>query len=203
MESTHTFEELLDWCRRLQPDLPQIKLNITNVRLKTDERDEVALLWVPKDCPIRNPYPIHTIGDGSCFINAAVRQIFGVPCGRQGNGRLLNFHLAAELKVRLVIEGVINKKRYLDYNYLALGMREESIPTSVTTMYVLMSGVYDDENTLTDFPSLYNRMMFNYSRRNQVSSETNAYRAPLLTQLSTNMFFRRRPGSGCSTCWRV
>ena len=51
-------------------------------------------------------FPVRTRGDGNCFFNACSRLKFG------------DQRFSTELRVRCIVEGVLNNSRYLDPNYL-------------------------------------------------------------------------------------
>lgn len=79
IENFTLVEQLIVWVEEVGPTLPPIQLNITNVRLDTDRPDAHMLRQVPADCPVRNPIPLYTTGDGACFARSMVRLLWGVP----------------------------------------------------------------------------------------------------------------------------
>lgn len=190
--STNSFEELLQCVHSCAATLPRIDLNITNVRLTTDYRDPQSMNIIPWDILVRNPFPIDTFGDGRCFLFAAARLLWGYADQMR----------VEELRVRLVIEGVLNREWYLKHENLAIGLRKEDpLSMSVPDTYALMSGAYDDNNQLDDVPVIYNNMVFKYREKFEVRIVPDE-RVTLLC-CWTNFyygFFCRKRDSGSSTC---
>lgn len=93
------------------PPLP--KEPVGNVCLKNYTKDIFAYNSIPDNCviPKRLAYPVHTTGDGSCFLNALSRIWYG------------NEYHATEMRLRLVHEGVKNMDLYLDRSYLSRGFQ--------------------------------------------------------------------------------
>ena len=79
-----------------------------NARLDIDLKDDYAMFWLPI-MRLEDSFPVRTTGDGSCFFNAAARQVYG------------DERLAPELRIRVLSEGIINMDRHLDHNYLVNG----------------------------------------------------------------------------------
>ena len=150
MSRVKSMEELIRWANEVH--LPPLKPNITNVRLKTDRKDHSAAQWIPSDCPVRNPFPIDSPGDGSCFLHSLSRVAFGYTSPAR----------VAELRIRIVVEAIINRDWYLKHENIALGMAVEEVKSPVTELYADLSGAYNEQNTLEDMALIYNNIVFNY-----------------------------------------
>jgi len=81
----------------------------SNKVLSSDRMDSVAQTLIPKDCVWNDSIAVHATPDGSCFFNSLSRVCFG------------NEEHANELRARIVIEAVKNKRLYLDHSYLCRG----------------------------------------------------------------------------------
>ena len=158
MGSLTTPEELISWVYSRAPKLPRIEGNLTNVRLDTDVRDGRAMRIVPKDVLVRNPFPIVTHGDGRCFLFSASRLAFGYA----DNIRV------AELRIRIIIDGFINKHEYISHSFLARGMSGPDLMSSLPETLAELSGYYDEQNTMKDVALIYNNMLWNYRRPYEV-----------------------------------
>ena len=103
-----TYEEL-----EKEVDECQVKGHVKvafNRILATDKIDRLAQSLVPADCPGgADVWPVAATGNGSCFFNTLSRLCFG------------NEKHAIEMRVRIIIEAVRNKQRYLDNKYLSRG----------------------------------------------------------------------------------
>ena len=151
-------ESLIAWAYAAAITLPALKSNLCNVRLQSDVVDKRARLIIPQDCAVRNPFPIDTPGDGRCFLFAAARLIFGYADEMR----------VAELRVRIVIEGIKNKHEYLDHDFLARGMMGPDLMTPIPETYAALSGYYDEANNMGDLSLIYNNMLWNYRRPHEV-----------------------------------
>ena len=158
-EAATSMEALIQHINKIKDTLPLLKLNITNVLLSTDDEDYAARPWIPRDCPVRNGVPLETQGDGNCLLHAFSRQLF----------EYTSVERVAELRVRLVIEGVTNRDWYLSHKKLTLGMTVAEMQSPAQTTYALMSGAYDYQNSAEDVGLIYNRMMVNYTQAGIVS----------------------------------
>ena len=88
--------------------LCHIKTSIHKYNRKCYTVDDVAVMSLPCDCPC-NCVPIWTVGDGDCLTHT-----LSMACFRDDKRNV-------ELRARIVVEGVYNKPRYLDNDYLSLG----------------------------------------------------------------------------------
>lgn len=100
---------------------------------------------------------LETKGDGRCFLFAAARCLFG-PHQAESEMRV------AELRVRLVVEGLVNKDFYLDHYSLGIGLKEYSSSSTVPEMYATFSGVEEGLDT-SDVALVYYNTMFKYRRK--------------------------------------
>jgi hypothetical protein len=160
LRSTTSFGHLEVVCKDIEPTLPPLYMdNFSNVRFDRDAPDTLAKILTPSDCGIKEPYCVRTSPDGSCFLHAASRMIFG------------HERRDTELRVRLVVEGVCNKERYLDETFLRIGAEDidiSSIAQDVVSVYALLCGQYDA--VLTSNEEVYKSEMFHYRLSTTYSS---------------------------------
>ena len=91
--------------------------------------DTVALTCMPEDF-CGTCLPICTTGDGNCLPRAISWSLFGHE----------NCHL--EVRLRILIEGVLNKDKYLDNNFLINGASRVHRRGTFPQQYTLFSGQY-------------------------------------------------------------
>jgi hypothetical protein len=119
-----------------------------NVRLGIDKLDRNALgQWPGGDGLVEYPFPIATKGDGNCLPRAMSRCLFGTE------------ERYTEVRVRLTVEGVINRQHYSDNFYLRNGLSRDSY-YDIFSLYVQMGGAYNEENRHQDTTLIYNNDVF-------------------------------------------
>ena len=126
--------------------LCNIKTSIHKYNSKCHTVDDVAVMSLPCDCP-RNCVPIWTVGDGDCLTRALSVACFG------------DDKRNVELRVRIVVEGVYNKPRYLDNDYLSLGSNFLRQQGTFTEQYTLFSGQYAHGDLQDVIESVYDNEM--------------------------------------------
>ena len=126
--------------------LRHIKTSIHKYNRKCHTVDDVAVMSLPCDSPC-NCVPIWTVGDGVCLTHAFSMACFG------------DDKRNVELRARIVIEGVYNKRRYLDNDYLALGSNSVRQKGTFTQQYALFSGQYAHGELLDVIESVYDNEM--------------------------------------------
>lgn len=117
MAETETFAELQDFCREITDDVACYSIAkdphfITSMQEVAVDAQAFALL--PADSPV-NYMPMVTVGDGNCFPRSLSMLCFGTQ----------EFH--PEMRVRLVVEMVVNSQRYLCPEYLAQGTADDGV----------------------------------------------------------------------------
>ena len=110
LESCETNVQLFSLCSEMQPKLPRMKKRSENVPfdIQTEYIDASAVATLPPDAP-KNVHPIWTLGDGNCLCRSLSRAFYGTDA----------HHL--EIRVRIIVEGVLNKSSYLDHELLRRG----------------------------------------------------------------------------------
>ena len=126
--------------------LHHIKTSIHKYNRKCHTVDDVAVMSLPCDCP-HNCVPIWTVGDGDCLT-----RVLSVACFGDDKRNV-------ELRVRIVVEGVYNKPRYLDNNYLSLGSNSLRQQGTFTEQYTLFSGQYAHGDLQDVIESVYDNEM--------------------------------------------
>ena len=89
-----------------------------------------------------------TVGDGNCLPRSLSRLMFGVE------------HRHAEVRVRLTVEGALNRNRYLNNYYLRSGLGRDTQYT-LCELYTSLCGAYDHQNTPDDLTRIYNGDVYN------------------------------------------
>ena len=117
-------------------------------RKMDDIKDPLAYKFLPEDCAVQRPFPLKTRTDGNCFAHAASRQIFGAD----------NHDL--EIRVRIVVEGVVHKAKYLNQDYLQRGLSNFHMPGGPIATLTMLSGAYNQYNNLDDTELIYNADIF-------------------------------------------
>lgn len=155
MQDCKEFSELYKLCMTAAPNLPKLySCNLANVHLVSDKSPKSLLNWLPPDCPIYNPLPLQSRGDGNCLLNAVSRLVFG------------DDSHAIELRCRVVVELCLNSQRYWDNNYL----RDGSIlpdGVDVAKIYASTSGAMMPEDSNED---VFQKEVFMYRQEGQDSS---------------------------------
>ena len=62
------------------------------------------------------------------------------------------------LQVRILVEAFTNKKRYMSHTDMAAGVNVSSMTQTVPSMYIELSGEYDENNTWEDRDLIYNKV---------------------------------------------
>lgn len=200
MQSASSFEMLVGVASSVHASMPDIQLNITNVRLDTDPLDHKALHIVPWDVLVRNPFPVDTKGDGRCFLFAAARLLFGYA----------DENRVVELRCRLIIEGIMNRDYYLDHGSMGRGLKGGPLQDDVTASYAAQCGATGDWVDLRDIGTIFNNLLFNYVKPYEVTSWVTLLRCRNISEAAhvglhcPNLYlFFRKLASGCSTCWQM
>jgi hypothetical protein len=66
----------------------------------------------------------------------------------------------AEVRVRLTVEGALNRNRYLNNYYLRSGLGRDTQYT-ICELYTSLCGAYDYQNTPDDLTRIYNGDVYN------------------------------------------
>ena len=106
--------------------LPNLNCEVASM-CRHHRLDEIALEYVPSDAP-EGFLPVATFGDGNCFPRALATSI-----GLNQN----EYH--KEMRIRICREGVMNKHRYLDSSYMAIGCANTYTRTTFPIVYADMS----------------------------------------------------------------
>ena len=126
--------------------LQHLKTSVHKHNRKCHTVDDIALLSLPLDSP-HNFVPIWTVGDGDCLICTLSIASFGDDSRN------------VELRARIVVEGVSNRHRYLDDNYLTLGSKCLRQQGTFTEQYALFSGQYAHGDLQDVIESVYDNEM--------------------------------------------
>lgn len=117
-------------------DMEEYILTVESSHLLHSEIQKVKKSWVtdgvalgakPRGCSA-NLIPITTTGDGNCLPRSISTAVYG------------NQSRHLEIRIRLLIELVKNKRYYLDENYLGLGTRFRNQGCTFASMYAEWSG---------------------------------------------------------------
>ena len=134
--------------------------------------DHIALLSLPFDSPC-NSVPIWTVGDGNCLTRRLSIACFGDDSRN------------VELRARIVVEGVFNRHRYLDNDYLTLGSKCLRQQGTFTEQYALFSGQYAHGDLQDVIESVYDNEMLamckprEYMGMWQIWAATNVFSRPV------------------------
>ena len=151
MKTLNSFEALIQHITDLEKRLPALDLtNFTNVRIQHDAEDLVAAAYMPEDCRVKYPFPIKAMGDGNCFCRAASRLMFGEESRH------------AEVRVRIIIEGIKNYLTYTSPKWLEEGISNYKFKTNVPTYIASLGGHYDVHSTHQDTNLIYNNELFRF-----------------------------------------
>ena len=128
LDKFNTYSELENYVESLPKKLLKpLKCAVSKFQPLKHSIDNVAELSIPKDCT-HNLIPVFTIGDGNCYPRS-------FSCAAFGND---SQHVL--LRAKIVVEGVYNKQRYLDNNYLSKGSNALQTEGSYSEQYALFSG---------------------------------------------------------------
>ena len=109
LESCSSFTSLESMAVGISTRLPSLlPRKSVPFKVETELIDARATASIPSDAP-KNVDAIKTTPDGNCFCRAVSRAMWG------DEGR----HL--EVRTRIIVEGVVNKKKYLNHTFLAIG----------------------------------------------------------------------------------
>ena len=162
MKSYHELEKfILTDHNEIVRRLPPLPLCWANRQQEHDQMDGMAMQDLPEDHPFSSAFPIRTRADGNCFANSLSRIVYG------------NEQHYVEMRVRLTIDAVVNKERYIDSVELQNGIISYipsdnfvdkylmySLPASVD----LTSGGHEDDLARQQ---RYEHLTFNLSRNGQ------------------------------------
>ena len=159
MKATNSYEQLEAVVQRYLPGLPAMNTDhVLNFRLNWDINDKYAQHWLPILDPFLNPFTVHTTGDGGCFSNAASRMTYG------------HEQYANQLRMRMVIEGVLHAPDYVNHNKLQIGFETfvptESLPT-LDAVYTMLSAAEQNKMPVEDrnVPlKVFQRTLFEYRK---------------------------------------
>jgi DNA replication protein DnaC len=118
---------LMEDNRHIFGNLPELPPFVGNKQLQSDHIDPHAAHDMPHDTLLQKPFPVHTTGDGNCFVNSLSRLVYG------------DEKHSDEMRVRLVLDSVQNMKSYLDSDTLKVGI-QSFVPTdNFVDQYLLYS----------------------------------------------------------------
>lgn len=130
MAALRSYEEMeryiLDTHREQIESIAPISSVVGNQHVHQYREDLAAKRQCPQVPSLDNPFAVQCTGNGNCFFNAMSLLAYG------------NEDHALEMRLRVVIEGVQNRDRYLDENQLSQGFPAESNRSFVET-YLLQT----------------------------------------------------------------
>ena len=175
LDKFNTYSELENYVESLLKKLLKpLKCAVSKFKPLKHSIDNVAKLSIPKDCT-HNLIPVFTIGDGNCYPRS-------LSCAAFGND---SRHVL--LRAKIVVEGVYNKQRYLDNNYLSMGSNSLRTEGSYSEQYALFSGQYAHGNIEDIIESVYEKEMLEMSQKNthmgmwQIWASTNVIGRPIMS----------------------
>ena len=175
LDKFNTYSELENYVESLLKKLLKpLKCAVSKFKPLKHSIDNVAKLSIPKDCT-HNLIPVFTIGDGNCYPRS-------LSCAAFGND---SRHIL--LRAKIVVEGVYNKQRYLDNNYLSMGSNSLQTEGPYSEQYALFSGQYAHGNIEDIIESVYEKEMLEMSQKNthmgmwQIWASTNVISRPILS----------------------
>ena len=113
VQQCKTFHSLRRMISRIVHPTMLVPISNPVVRAERGDRiDEVAISELPDDAP-PDCVPIETAGDGNCCPRAFSKAVYGTG----------NYH--KEIRMRMLMEGVLNRNRYFDNEYLKIGAEKE------------------------------------------------------------------------------
>ena len=132
------FTKLEELCHNLKREMPPLKPRVNaTFSVKCDKVDHVAQTEIPSDGP-RMLKAIRTTGDGNCLSQSVSRGYFNTE----------SKHL--ELHARMVVEGVVNKRYYLNDDFLARGTSYIHKNADLPTVFTRFSEYYSPGQKLTE-----------------------------------------------------
>jgi hypothetical protein len=143
MKLCKSYTALLNLCKSLKAivakyDIPQ---EIHTYASLGKPVDAISLSLIPDDMPKQHYFPLSTCGDGNCLPRASSILAFGHE----------RFH--TEMRVRIVMEAVLNKDRYLNGKYLQADAVKQH-KGDLTVIYAQYSKVYEKKTHLTLTPAV-------------------------------------------------
>ena len=142
----------------LKNRIPVLKPRITaQFRRNVDVIDDVAKKEIPLDGPI-HLIPVKTYGDGNCLCRAISKAYFDDD----------SHHL--EMRARIVIEGIINKKHYISDDCLERGATYIHSNADLPTVFTSFSEYYTPGQRVTD-----ETISYIYSKEIQSCSHPSSY----------------------------
>ena len=175
LDKFNTYSDLENYVESLPKKLLKpLKCSVSKFKALKHSIDNVAKLSIPKDCT-PNRIPVFTIGDGNCYPRS-------LSCAAFGND---SRHVL--LRAKIVVEGVYNKQRYLDNNYLSMGSHSLRTEGSYSEQYALFSGQYAHGNIEDIIECVYEKEMLEMSQKNthmgmwQIWASTNVIGRPIMS----------------------
>ena len=164
-------------------NLPPPPSSLQNQQQATDGVDPIALHDMPDDHPFRNPFPISTTGDGNCFPRSVSRLVYG------------NDEHHDEIRVRLVIDAVVNQEQYLQNANLQVGIQGCLPRGNLVNTYLMYSF-----GAQTHLPGptaaedwkrqeMYEHLTFDLSRNNTWCNIWQCHQAANILQRKVRMIF--------------
>ena len=130
LQSCATYSDLEQMALNLSQHLEPMEENLKMFLDEKDEIDYVALKFHPHE--VEHLTPIKSIADGNCFPRSLSMLIYG------------NQRSHVEMHVRIIVEGAVNKNKYLNNGYLSINSCEDLV-----SQYCLYSGSLVPCNRLT------------------------------------------------------
>ena len=103
-----------------------------------DVIDPVATLELPRDAP-KGYVPVSICGDGNCFPIALSQVMYG------------SKEFCKEIRMPMLIEGVLSQHHYLDHDYLSIG-GETYLQKSNSSCCIETKTIRNIQGYLTSFP---------------------------------------------------
>ena len=130
-------------------------------QMRNDKRDALAFKFLPNDIGVDRSelFPVATSGFGSCFYYSLSRLVYGD-----------ELH-SVEMRVRVVHEGIVNMKLYLDHSYLCRSHVIFGSENDIRRIYASFCNFYRDGMSLDEgsIEKYYKMEMFNLRCRNEYS----------------------------------
>ena len=126
--------------------LQHLKISVSKYDRKYHTVYDIAVMSLPCDSP-QNCVPIWTAGDGDCL----TRSLSIACCGDDSKN--------VELRAKIVVEGVCNRPRYLDNDYLTIGSNCLRQQGTFMEQYALFSGQYAHGDLQDVIESVYENEM--------------------------------------------
>ena len=154
MTKCRTYDELQVVCVNAEEEVKKFAINVMNPSVVDHAYiiDKSAVPLVPDDVPGDSPkYPVVVYGDGNCL-------------PRSGAVYMPDTDFT-EIRVRIVLEGVLFEQRYLDNTVICEGLKERRFKDMVKT-YAMYSPEYvpDTILTKTSIQNIYRREFCDVAR---------------------------------------